>query len=128
MLGGNEVLRVVDEEPEVVADGLKVLNDTLGVPRAVVARKMGIQPRLLDDLLGSASLPGAGNVVVAGDGLDAIEALAAQVIAANPGPAEDFKAGKVAALNFLKGQVMKLSKGKANPQVVGDILLAKLSA
>lgn len=51
------------EEPEVVADGLKVLNDTLGVPRAVVARQMGVQPRLLDDLLGSASLPGAGNVV-----------------------------------------------------------------
>ena len=34
----------------------------------------------------------------------------------------DFKAGKVAALNFLKGQVMKLSQGKANPTVVGQIL------
>jgi aspartyl-tRNA(Asn)/glutamyl-tRNA(Gln) amidotransferase subunit B len=37
-----------------------------------------------------------------------------------PGPAQDFRNGKVAALNFLKGQVMKLSKGKANPAVVGD--------
>ncbi|MEN9735128.1 MAG: Aspartyl/glutamyl-tRNA(Asn/Gln) amidotransferase subunit [Verrucomicrobiota bacterium] len=52
----------------------------------------------------------------------AIEALAAQVIAANPGPAADFKAGKVAALNFLKGQVMKLSKGKANPAMAGEVL------
>ena len=34
--------------------------------------------------------------------------------------------GKAAALNFLKGQVMKLSKGKANPGVVGEILERKL--
>jgi len=56
----------------------------------------------------------------------AIEALCEQAIAANPGPAADFKAGKAAALNFLKGQVMKLSKGKANPNVVGEILERKL--
>jgi aspartyl-tRNA(Asn)/glutamyl-tRNA(Gln) amidotransferase subunit B len=40
---------------------------------------------------------------------------------------DDFKAGKAAALNFLKGQVMKLSKGKANPVMVGDLLAQKLS-
>ena len=56
----------------------------------------------------------------------AIEKIADEVIAANPGPAADFKAGKVAALNFLKGQVMKLSKGKANPGVAGEILERKL--
>jgi aspartyl-tRNA(Asn)/glutamyl-tRNA(Gln) amidotransferase subunit B len=56
----------------------------------------------------------------------AIEALADQVIAANPGPADDFRAGKEAALNFLKGQLMKLSKGKANPQLAGEILAKKL--
>jgi len=58
----------------------------------------------------------------------AIEAFCDQAIAANPGPAADFKAGKDAALNFLKGQVMKLSKGKANPGLVGDILARKLRA
>ena len=57
----------------------------------------------------------------------AIEAFVDQVIAANPGPAADFKAGKVSALNFLKGQVMKLSKGKANPALAGEILEKKLS-
>ena len=41
---------------------------------------------------------------------------------------EDFRAGKVAALNFLKGQVMKLSKGKANTNLVGEILERKLKA
>jgi len=56
----------------------------------------------------------------------AIEAFCDQVIAANPKPAADFKAGNAASLNFLKGQVMKLSKGKANPQVAGEILERKL--
>jgi aspartyl-tRNA(Asn)/glutamyl-tRNA(Gln) amidotransferase subunit B len=57
-----------------------------------------------------------------------LEAFCDQAIAGHPGPAADFKAGKVAALNFLKGQVMKLSKGKANPALVGEILERKLKA
>ena len=56
----------------------------------------------------------------------AIEKFCDEVIAANPGPAADFKNGKAVALNFLKGQVMKLSKGKANPNLVGEILERKL--
>ncbi|SPE54270.1 Aspartyl/glutamyl-tRNA(Asn/Gln) amidotransferase subunit B [Verrucomicrobia bacterium] len=56
----------------------------------------------------------------------ALERLCEQAIAAHPGPAADYKAGKVAALNFLKGQVMKLSQGKANPALVGQILERKL--
>jgi aspartyl-tRNA(Asn)/glutamyl-tRNA(Gln) amidotransferase subunit B len=56
----------------------------------------------------------------------AIQAFCDDVIAANPGPAADFKAGKTAALNFLKGQVMKASKGKANPALVGETLQRKL--
>jgi aspartyl-tRNA(Asn)/glutamyl-tRNA(Gln) amidotransferase subunit B len=56
----------------------------------------------------------------------AIEKLCDQAIAANPGPVADYKAGKAAALNFLKGQVMKLSKGKANPALAGEILERKL--
>jgi aspartyl-tRNA(Asn)/glutamyl-tRNA(Gln) amidotransferase subunit B len=56
----------------------------------------------------------------------ALEKFCDDAIAANPGPAADFKAGKVAALNFLKGQVMKLSKGKANPALVGEMLERKL--
>jgi aspartyl-tRNA(Asn)/glutamyl-tRNA(Gln) amidotransferase subunit B len=56
----------------------------------------------------------------------AIEKFCDEVIAANPGPVNDFKLGKAAALNFLKGQVMKLSKGKANPAVAGEILGRKL--
>ena len=57
----------------------------------------------------------------------AIEALCVQVIAENPKPVSDFKAGNAASLNFLKGQVMKLSHGEANPGLVGEILERKLA-
>jgi len=57
----------------------------------------------------------------------AIERLADEVLAANPGPAADFRSGKPAALNFLKGQLLKLSKGKANPALAGEILQRKLA-
>jgi aspartyl-tRNA(Asn)/glutamyl-tRNA(Gln) amidotransferase subunit B len=56
----------------------------------------------------------------------ALEAMCDEVIEKNPKPAADFRAGNAASLNFLKGQVMKLSKGKANPQLVGEILERKL--
>ena len=56
----------------------------------------------------------------------AIEGFCDQAIAAHPGPAQDFRNGKAAALNFLKGQVMKLSQGKANPALVGEMLERKL--
>ncbi len=56
----------------------------------------------------------------------AIEKFCDDAIAANPAPVADYKAGKAAALNSLKGQVMKLSKGKANPALVGEILERKL--
>jgi aspartyl-tRNA(Asn)/glutamyl-tRNA(Gln) amidotransferase subunit B len=58
----------------------------------------------------------------------AIERFCDEVIAANPGPVNDFKSGRAAALNFLKGQVMKLSKGKANPNLIGEILEKKLKS
>src|SRR3989454_5599190 len=56
----------------------------------------------------------------------AIEKFCDEVITSNPGPVADFRNGKAAALNFLKGQVMKLSKGKANPNLVGEVLERRL--
>ena len=58
----------------------------------------------------------------------ALEAFVDQAIAANPGPVADFKAGKKAAAGFFVGQVMKLSKGKADPKAVGGIVARKLGA
>jgi aspartyl-tRNA(Asn)/glutamyl-tRNA(Gln) amidotransferase subunit B len=59
--------------------------------------------------------------------LGAIEALCREVIAANPKVVEDYRGGKSASINFLKGQAMKLSKGKANPALVGETLQKLLS-
>ncbi|MDP6903463.1 MAG: Asp-tRNA(Asn)/Glu-tRNA(Gln) amidotransferase subunit GatB [Verrucomicrobiota bacterium] len=56
-----------------------------------------------------------------------LEAFCRDAIEANPGPVDDFRKGKETALNFLKGQVMKASRGKANPQVVGDLLVKILN-
>jgi aspartyl-tRNA(Asn)/glutamyl-tRNA(Gln) amidotransferase subunit B len=58
----------------------------------------------------------------------AIEKFCDEAIAANAKSVADYKSGKVAALNALKGQVMKLSKGKANPNLVGEILERKLKS
>ena len=58
----------------------------------------------------------------------AIDGFAAQAIAANEKVAAEFRAGKEAALMFLVGQVMKLSKGKANPQLAAEALRRKLGA
>ena len=56
----------------------------------------------------------------------ALEAIIAEVIAANPANVEQYRAGKDKAFNALVGQVMKASKGKANPAQVNALLKAKL--
>ncbi|MCR5220571.1 MAG: Asp-tRNA(Asn)/Glu-tRNA(Gln) amidotransferase subunit GatB [bacterium] len=56
----------------------------------------------------------------------AIEKIVDDIIAANPGQVEQFRAGKEKLLGFFVGQIMKASKGKANPQAVNDILMKKL--
>lgn len=56
----------------------------------------------------------------------AMEGFVEQAIAANPKSVADYKAGKQPAFEFLIGQVMRFSKGKANPQVARELLLKKL--
>ncbi len=58
----------------------------------------------------------------------ALEALVEAAIAANPKSVEEFRAGKEKALNALVGQVMKASRGAANPQRVTELLRRKLTA
>ncbi len=70
--------------------------------------------------------------IVAEEGLEQIsdtgelEAIVEQVIADNPGPAADFRGGKEKAIGFLIGQVMKATRGQANPGMVNEIMRAKL--
>jgi len=56
-----------------------------------------------------------------------LEKIVAEVIKSNVQPVADYKAGKETAFKFLVGQVMKASKGRANPQVVNEVLKRKLA-
>ncbi|MDB5184603.1 MAG: aspartyl/glutamyl-tRNA(Asn/Gln) amidotransferase subunit [Candidatus Saccharibacteria bacterium] len=87
---------------------------------------------LIIDLLGAASLPAnieafatdKGYIQESDEG--AIAAIVSQVIADNPKAAEDVKAGEMKAIGFLTGQVMKLSQGKANPALAGQLIRQQL--
>ena len=57
----------------------------------------------------------------------AIEAIVDQVLAANQKAVEDYRGGNKKAIGALVGQVMKQSKGKANPQMVNELLAKKLN-
>jgi len=57
----------------------------------------------------------------------AIMAIVDEVIAANPQSVEDYKAGKEKAIGFLVGQVMKASRGKANPGLANKLLVERLN-
>ena len=56
----------------------------------------------------------------------ALEKIVDEIIAANPKQLEQYRAGKKTMIGFFVGQVMKASKGQANPQLVNDLLTKKL--
>jgi aspartyl-tRNA(Asn)/glutamyl-tRNA(Gln) amidotransferase subunit B len=56
----------------------------------------------------------------------ALEKIVDEVIAASPKQVEQYKSGKTGVIGYLVGQVMKQSKGQANPAVVNELLKAKL--
>jgi aspartyl-tRNA(Asn)/glutamyl-tRNA(Gln) amidotransferase subunit B len=56
----------------------------------------------------------------------AIEKIIDEIIAANPKQVEQYRAGKKTVIGFFVGQVMKVSKGQANPQLVNELLARKL--
>ncbi|MFH0916253.1 MAG: Asp-tRNA(Asn)/Glu-tRNA(Gln) amidotransferase subunit GatB [bacterium] len=56
-----------------------------------------------------------------------LEAIVARIVAANPGPADEFRQGRDRVLGFFVGQVMKETRGQANPQMVNDLLRRHLA-
>jgi aspartyl-tRNA(Asn)/glutamyl-tRNA(Gln) amidotransferase subunit B len=56
----------------------------------------------------------------------ALEKIVDEIIAANPKQLEQYRAGKTTMIGFFVGQVMKASKGQANPQLVNELLVKKL--
>jgi aspartyl-tRNA(Asn)/glutamyl-tRNA(Gln) amidotransferase subunit B len=57
----------------------------------------------------------------------AIATLAREVIAANPKVVEDYRRGKTQSIKFLVGQIMRVSKGQANPQLAEQALVEELT-
>ena len=78
----------------------------------------GRSPRAVVDELGLAQVSDT----------SALEASVREVLAGNPNAVADYQAGKATAINFLKGQVMKATRGKANPAVVEDLLKTLLNS
>ncbi len=84
---------------------------------------------VLEKAFASAETPGA---VVAREGIaqlsDAgeLELIVEEVIAENPKAVEDYRAGKTASVQFLIGQVMKRTKGRAKPDILNPLVLGKL--
>jgi aspartyl-tRNA(Asn)/glutamyl-tRNA(Gln) amidotransferase subunit B len=82
---------------------------------------------------GEAAGDDAADAIIAAKGLQqisdsgALEKVADEVIAANGRQVADYRSGKEKAFNSLVGQVMKATKGKANPQQVTEILKRKLA-
>jgi aspartyl-tRNA(Asn)/glutamyl-tRNA(Gln) amidotransferase subunit B len=70
------------------------------------------RPRALVDELGLAQVSDSA----------ALESAVRQAIEANPAAVADYKSGKATAINFLKGQVMRTTRGKANPAVAEQLL------
>ena len=84
---------------------------------------------VLEKAFASGEAPGA---IVAREGIAQIsdqgelDAAVEAAIAENPKAVEDYKSGKTSAAQFLVGQVMKRTKGRAKPDVVGPLLVKKL--
>ena len=120
----NDVSRLRDShanghvlEPKHLAELIRLVDD--GVIGISAARQVlpevyrtGKSPRGLIDEMGLAQV--SDNA--------ALEEAARTAIEANPAAVADYTSGKDSAINFLKGQVMKATRGKANPQIVEKVL------
>ena len=109
--------------PERLAGLLGLLEKgTIGTPQAKIAIeemfKTGKSAQAVVEELGLVQISDSGE----------LEAAASQAIADNPQAVADYLAGKETAAKFLVGQVMKATRGKANPSVVSELIIEQLDA
>lgn len=121
------------------ASGQSVANPEFPIPAANLAElvelidKGGISGKIAKDVFRDMQEKGARpGAIVEAKGLKqisdegAITAIVEEVLAKNPQSVEDFKNGKDRALGFLVGQVMKATRGQANPELVNRLLKEKM--
>lgn len=109
-------------KPKQLAQTLKLIDDgkinvTVGKTVFEEVFRTGEDPAAIVDKKGLAQI----------NNTDEIRDMIKDIIANNPGPVADFKGGKKKALTFFVGQVMKATKGKANPKAVNEIALEELN-
>ena len=122
LLGEREM--AIDEvriAPQALADliGLvdrKTLNSNTAKEVFAVLFEEGGDPAAIVEAKGLAQVSDSGS----------LEALVRRAMAENPASVEDYRSGKAKAAKFLVGQVMRLSQGKANPQLVQELLAREL--
>ncbi|MDP6526390.1 MAG: Asp-tRNA(Asn)/Glu-tRNA(Gln) amidotransferase subunit GatB [Kiritimatiellia bacterium] len=127
-----EVLRLLSESEKELADvpitpealaglvGLldaKTLNSNTAKEVLGILFEEGGDPKVIVEKKGLTQVSDSG----------VIDGFVAQAIAENPKSVADFNSGKEAAIQFLVGQVMRMSRGKANPQMVAQLLRDKLT-
>lgn len=95
----------------------KVVNQTVAKQVFGVMFETGRPPKAIVAELGLEQISDEGHLV----------GIVEQVITAHPEPAAQFKAGKETTLKFLVGQVMRATRGKANPQLAEQLLKEKLN-
>lgn len=126
-----ELLRVLkDEEEEIIPVKSEYLANLIKViGEGKISRTAGKE--VFEELIATDKSPGT---IIKEKGLTQIsdsgelEKMVSEVLEQNPQAIEDYKNGKKQAVGFLVGQVMKASKGKANPQTTKDIIEKKLNA
>ncbi len=126
-----EVTRALNEDGRTIADAPvtpRLLAELLAlIDKGTISGK--IAKTVFDEMWQTGKAPAAiveekGLVQVSDTG--EIERLIDEIMAANMGQVEEYRGGKEKVLGFFVGQVMRASKGKANPAVVNEILLSKL--
>ena len=127
-----EMLRLLSESEKEIADASVTPEALAEIVELVDAKTInsGTAKEIFVELFEKGGSPRdlveSRGLVQVSDGSE-IEKLVEQAMADNPKSVADYKSGKKAAAKFLVGQVMRLSKGKANPQVVAEILGKKLA-
>ena len=119
-----------EDEATVTLPTPEHLADLLTLDRRRHDQPVGGQASLRGDVPNRA---GAGDVVEAlglaqVSDTDELRRIVDEVIAANPKPVEDYRGGKTSAAGRLVGEVMKATRGRANPGVVNELLRSRLDA
>lgn len=126
-----EVLKFINDSKIPIED-FPVKPDSLGklikmIEENIISGK--IAKEIFPEMISTGKLPeqivAEKNLVQISD-ISEIESAVEKIINANPDDVQQFLAGKEKVLGFLVGQVMKETRGKANPKIVNDILLNKL--